>query len=131
MKKMTNVAIYTVTFLAISVWAVTSFASRIEGVDSGEYFHNQRVEAAQKVISDIEKLSERLDGVLRTYETDGDAKMGPELENLKSEARTIINNLNSGKNYSDLSIYKRSTKEIELDVKTIQNRISEIEQGAQ
>lgn len=130
MKKMTTVAIYTLTFVAVSMWAAASFAKGHQEIYNES--HDRKLQEkfvdnvrAEKVISDIQVLAERLDGVLKTQETYGDAKMGPELESLQSEASSILTN----KNNSNRSIYGRSAAEINLDVKTIEKRISELEQG--
>ena len=129
--KMSNVAIYTLTFVAVSVWAAASFAKGHQGNHKAAQVQKERTHlvknnvSPEQLISDIQILAERLDGVLRTYETVGDAKMSPELDILQSEAASIITN----KNASGLSRYGRSAAEINLDVKAIEKRVSQIEEG--
>lgn len=129
--KMSNVAIYTLTFVAVSVWAAASFAKgerenhKIASVQKERSNLVKDKVSPKQLISQIQVLAERLDGVLTTRETNGYAKLSPELEILQSEAESI----NTNKNATGLSRYGRTAAEINLDVKEIEKRISDFEAG--
>ena len=113
MKAVPKFLIYSLTAIAITFWAMASFAESKE---------NTR-EDASRVISNIKDLGQRLDGILKTQVTYGDAKMAPELETLQLEAQSIIEN----KSASGKSLYGRDLKEVSQDVRTVEKRISELE----
>lgn len=75
-------------------------------------------------ISRIEDLQKRLDGILRTQDTDGDAKMSAELELYQTAAQALSRSSSAS---------RISLQEIKQGLEPIENRIVELERqsGAQ